>query len=68
MISSAMGDTKVENAETSNAEFITSTDPSCLMQMDGILRHRKSAMKTIHLASILAQTETLGASGHKGTA
>lgn len=57
MISGAMGDTKVGNAETSGAEFITSTDPSCLMHLDGILRKRKSKVRTIYLASILAQTD-----------
>lgn len=54
MISAAMGDTKVGNVEACGAEFVTSVDPSCLMQMDGILRRRKSRARTIHLASILA--------------
>jgi L-lactate dehydrogenase complex protein LldE len=67
MISAAMGDTKAGNAEQSGAEFVTSTDPSCLMQIDGILRHRKSPLRTIHLASILAQTEAPGASAHEAT-
>lgn len=58
MISSAMGDSKAGNAEASGAEFVTSTDPSCLMQIEGILRRRKSSVRTLHLASILAQTET----------
>jgi L-lactate dehydrogenase complex protein LldE len=56
MISSAMGETKAANAESANAEYVTSTDPSCLMHIDGILRFRNSAVRTIHLASILAQT------------
>jgi L-lactate dehydrogenase complex protein LldE len=56
MISSAMGDTKCGNAEKSGAEFVTSTDPSCLMHIDGVLRLRKSPLRTIHLASILAQS------------
>jgi L-lactate dehydrogenase complex protein LldE len=56
MISSAMGDTKAGNAAKSGAEFVTSTDPSCLMQIEGILRRRNSPLRTIHLASILAQT------------
>jgi L-lactate dehydrogenase complex protein LldE len=56
MISAAMGDAKAGNAEASGAEFVTSTDPSCLMQIEGILRRRKSAVRTIHLASILART------------
>jgi L-lactate dehydrogenase complex protein LldE len=56
MISAAMGDTKAGNAEKSGAEYVTSTDPSCLMQVDGILKRRNSRVRTIHLASILAQT------------
>jgi L-lactate dehydrogenase complex protein LldE len=57
MISAAMGDTKAGNAEGSGAEYVTSTDPSCLMHIEGILRRKNSPMRTIHLASILAQTE-----------
>ena len=57
MISAAMGDAKAGNAEASGAEFVTSTDPSCLMQIEGILRRRKSRVRTLHLASILAQTD-----------
>jgi len=55
MISSAMGETKAANAEASGAEYVTSTDPSCLMHLDGVLRLRKSPVRTIHLASILAR-------------
>ncbi len=54
MISAAMGDTKAENAAATGAEFVTSVDPSCLMHLDGVLRKKKSPMKAIHLASILA--------------
>lgn len=56
MISSAMGETKSINVEASGAEYVTSTDSSCLMHIDGILRLRKSSARTIHVASILAQT------------
>lgn len=56
MISSAMGETKAANAEASKIEYVTSTDPSCLMHMDGILRLRKSPVRAIHLANILACT------------
>lgn len=56
MISEAMGEAKAGNAETSGAEYVTSTDPSCLLHIDGILRRRNSGARTIHLASILAQT------------
>jgi L-lactate dehydrogenase complex protein LldE len=56
MISGAMGDTKAGNAETSGAEYVTSTDPSCLLHLDGILRKQHSKVHTIYLAGILAQT------------
>jgi L-lactate dehydrogenase complex protein LldE len=58
MISGAMGDSKSRNAEASGAEFLTSTDPSCLMHIEGILRKRNSAMRTIHLAQILARADS----------
>lgn len=57
MISAAMGDTKAGNAETTKAEYVVSIDPSCLMHIEGILRRRNSNVRTIHLASILAQTD-----------
>lgn len=63
MISAAMGDAKAGNAESSGAEFVTSTDPSCLMQIEGILRRRKSGLRTLHLASILAKTEISARTG-----
>jgi L-lactate dehydrogenase complex protein LldE len=56
MISGAMGDTKAGNAQASGAEYITSTDPSCLLHIDGVLRRKKSNVRTIYLASVLAQT------------
>jgi len=56
-ISGAMGDVKADNIVASGAEYITACDPSCLMQIDGILRRRKAPIRTIHLSSILANTE-----------
>lgn len=58
MISGAMGETKVGNAVASGAEYLTSTDPSCLLHLDGILRRQNSSVRTIYIASILAQTNT----------
>ena len=63
MISSAMGETKVANAEAAGAEYITSTDPSCLMHVDGIIRRKKSKLRTIHIASILARATDAKTSG-----
>ena len=59
-ISAAMGESKAAGAERAEAEFVTSTDPSCLLQIDGILRRRNSSVRAIHLASILARTEAGG--------
>lgn len=55
-ISAAMGDAKAGYVEISGAEYLTATDPSCLLHIDGILRRRNSKVRTIHLAGILAQT------------
>ncbi len=56
MISAAMGDTKAGNIEKCGAEYVTASDPSCLMHIEGILRRKNSKARTIHIASILAQT------------
>src|SRR4029077_12280480 len=55
-ISTAMGDAKAGYAESCGAEYVVTADPSCLLHIDGILRRRKSTVRTIHLAGILAQT------------
>jgi L-lactate dehydrogenase complex protein LldE len=56
MISAAMGDTKAGYIEASGAEYVTAADSSCLMHIEGILRRKKAKARTIHLASILANT------------
>ncbi|HYA89578.1 MAG TPA: (Fe-S)-binding protein, partial [archaeon] len=55
MISAAMGDAKAGYIETSGAEYVTASDPSCLMHIGGILRRRNSKVRTIHLSGILAR-------------
>jgi L-lactate dehydrogenase complex protein LldE len=53
-ISGAMGETKANNIEAAGAEYVTALDPSCLMQIEGVLRRQNAQTRTIHLASILA--------------
>ena len=53
-ISVAMADQKVNNAEDTGAEIIISTDMSCLMHIDGVIQHKKSNLKVMHLADVLA--------------
>lgn len=57
-ISGAMGEVKATHVEASGADFVTACDPSCLMQIEGVLRRRNSKAQTIHLASILASQGT----------
>jgi L-lactate dehydrogenase complex protein LldE len=54
-ISTAMTAQKVEHALASGAEYIVSTEASCLLNMESYIKKQKLPVKTIHLADILAQ-------------
>lgn len=53
-ISIGMGEQKVENALATNADYIISTDLSCLMHIQGYINHKGYSIKTLHLADVLA--------------
>ena len=53
-ISTAMAEKKVENAVATGAEFVVSTEASCLMNINGYCAKHNSSVKGIHLADILA--------------
>jgi len=53
-ISIGMVDQKVSNALETNAEYIISTDLSCLMNIDGYIKGKKLPIKTMHIADVLA--------------
>ncbi|HEY4061433.1 MAG TPA: (Fe-S)-binding protein [Puia sp.] len=53
-ISIAMADQKVNNALATGADYIISTDLSCLMHLDGYIRHKGYSIKTMHIADVLA--------------
>lgn len=53
-ISIAMADQKISNALDTNADYIISTDMSCLMHLDGYIKNKKSSLQTMHLADVLA--------------
>lgn len=53
-ISVAMAQQKVENALATGAEYIVSTDASCLMHQEGYIRKNNLPIKTIHLIDVLA--------------
>lgn len=54
MISTAMGEVKCDLALDTKAEYIVSSDSSCLMHIQGLIDRQKRPLKTIHLAEILA--------------
>jgi len=53
-ISTAMTEQKVENAMKTGAEYIVSTEASCLMNIESYIKKQKLPIKTIHLADVLA--------------
>ena len=53
-ISVGMGEEKIKNAEAVQAEYIISTDVSCLMHMEGLIKKENKNIKTLHLADVLA--------------
>lgn len=52
-VSVKMGKDRVADHLVHDAEYITGTDVSCLMHMEGILKRQGSKTKVIHLAEIL---------------
>lgn len=53
-ISIAMAEQKVENCIETGADYIISTDLSCLMHLQGYIDKKGYSIKTIHLADVLA--------------
>jgi len=53
-ISLAMADQKVNHAMKTGAEYMISTDLSCLMHLDGYIRYKGFPLKTLHIADVLS--------------
>jgi L-lactate dehydrogenase complex protein LldE len=54
-ISTAMTEQKVEHAMKTGAEYIVSTEASCLMNIDAYIKKQKLPVKGIHLADLLGK-------------
>jgi L-lactate dehydrogenase complex protein LldE len=52
-ISTAMTEQKVEHALKTGAEYIVSTEASCLMNIEAFIKKQKLPIKAIHLADLL---------------
>lgn len=53
-ISIAMGEQKLEHAQTTEADYLVSTEWSCMMHLDGIIKKRQLPVQCLHLADVLA--------------
>lgn len=53
-ISIGMGEQKVEHALATGADYLISTDHSCLMHLQGYIKHKGYKLQTMHLADVLA--------------
>lgn len=54
-ISVAMAQTKVQSALATGAEYIISTDVSCMMHLQGYIDKQGLPIQTIHIADVLAK-------------
>jgi L-lactate dehydrogenase complex protein LldE len=52
-VSVKMGKDRVADHTANGAEYITSSDMSCLMHLEGILQRNHSSIKVLHIAEIL---------------
>ncbi|MEY3120094.1 MAG: hypothetical protein RL548_451, partial [Bacteroidota bacterium] len=53
-ISVSMADQKIENIINTKAEYLISTDSSCLMHLDGRMKFNGNNVQILHLADVLA--------------
>lgn len=53
-ISTAMAEQKVDNALATGADYIVSTDSSCLMHLEAYIQKQNIPIKTMHIADVLA--------------
>ena len=53
-LSARIGRAKLAALAESGAEFVTGTDASCLLHIDGLRRRDGAGPKPLHLAEILA--------------
>lgn len=57
-VSAAMGSDKARHIAAAGAEVVCAVDNSCLMHIGGTLDRQRAGVRTLHLAEILAATET----------
>lgn len=58
-LSVAMADEKLDNALATGAQYVVGVEASCLLHLQGRLRHRGLPLQTMHLAELLARGKGL---------
>jgi L-lactate dehydrogenase complex protein LldE len=53
-ISSAMAEQKIDNATATQANYLISTDLSCLMHLDGYIQKNRKNIRAMHIVDVLA--------------
>jgi L-lactate dehydrogenase complex protein LldE len=54
-VSCLMGQDRIADHELAGTEILTSTDMSCLMHLDGLIRRQKKPIRVMHVAEIFAE-------------
>jgi len=54
-VSCMMGEDRIADHEQAGTEVLTSTDMSCLMHLDGLLRRHRQPIRVMHIAEIFAE-------------
>jgi L-lactate dehydrogenase complex protein LldE len=55
-VSTGMADSKVVDAVQTGAEYIVSTDYSCLMHLQAYIEKQQHPIKVLHIADLLAMS------------
>jgi L-lactate dehydrogenase complex protein LldE len=54
-LSVAMGRDRLADCTAHGAEVLVSSDPSCLLHLDGVARHDGTRVRTLHIAELLEE-------------
>jgi L-lactate dehydrogenase complex protein LldE len=58
-VSCMMGNDRIADHEQAGTEVLTSTDMSCLMHLEGLLRRQHKQMRVMHVAEVFAAAQKL---------
>jgi L-lactate dehydrogenase complex protein LldE len=56
-VSCMMGNDRIADHEQAGTEVLTSTDMSCLMHLEGLLRRQRKPMRVMHVAEVFAAAQ-----------